>query len=364
MFKSILRDRLLIFLFFLAVLIKLFSLNEGWVERYYTYGFYPVLAKTLRFLLGWIPVSIGDLVYTAAFIWLVLKTWKLLRVLAKRQVKDYLSWILFRKFLKLVLWVYVIFNVFWGLNYNRQGIASQLGLAVRTYSKEELLQLTQVLQQRLNVNAAQVDTVKRLELNRNARLIDEGVKNFETLSSQYPFLTYRPVSVKASLFSPVGHYFGFSGYFNPFTSEAQMNTSEPVFVKPFVIDHEIAHQLGYGKENEASFVSFLACKTSGNVDFRYSLYYELYFNALAEYATTFDTTTLKQLRQSLHPRARLDRIAERQFRMRRKNNVSPYVSDFYNNYLKMNNQPKGLATYNEVTAWLIAYMKKYGVEEM
>jgi hypothetical protein len=32
----------------------------------------------------------------------------------------------------------------------------------------------------------------------------------------------------------------------------------------------------------------------------------------------------------------------------------------YGNYLKANNQPKGIETYNEVVSWLIAYRKKYG----
>ena len=63
---------------------------------------------------------------------------------------------------------------------------------------------------------------------------------------------------------------------------------------------------------------------------------------------------------ALHPRVRADKIAERQFRLRRKNPVQPYVTDFYSGYLKLNNQPKGMATYNEVIAWLIAYIKKYG----
>jgi hypothetical protein len=33
----------------------------------------------------------------------------------------------------------------------------------------------------------------------------------------------------------------------------------------------------------------------------------------------------------------------------------------YDSYLKMNNQPKGQRTYNEVITWLVAYYKKYGV---
>ena len=142
MFRSLLRDKKLLVLLALAVLIKVFSLNSAWVERYYTYGFYPVISRLSRLLLGWIPFSVGDLLYVAAFVFLVLKSWKLIRLLAKRQVKEYLSWILFRKYLKLVLWIYIIFNLSWGLNYDRVGIAGQLGLDVKPYNLEELKKLT------------------------------------------------------------------------------------------------------------------------------------------------------------------------------------------------------------------------------
>jgi hypothetical protein len=364
MLKSLLRDRLLLSLLVLALLIKIFSLSPSRVERYYTYGFYLPFSKTLRYLFGWIPFSVGDLLYAGAFCWLVLKAWKLIRLLAKRQVKEFLSWILFRKYLRLVLWIYIVFNIFWGLNYDRQGIASQLGLDVRTYSVQDLVRLTAILQQRLNFYAARVDTVKRQELDRNPVLFREGRKNYELARGQYPFLNYWPPSIKPSLFSVVGHYFGFSGYFNPFTSEAQLNTREPVFTKPFIIDHELAHQLGYGKENEANFVSYLACKRSDNIDFRYSVYYELYFGALYECRMVMDTASFSRLKKNIDPRVRRDKLEEIRFRLRKKNGMQPYVSEFYNNYLKLNNQPRGLATYDEVTAWLIGYMKRYGEEAL
>ena len=69
-----------------------------------------------------------------------------------------------------------------------------------------------------------------------------------------------------------------------------------------------------------------------------------------------------QLRKTLHARVIRDKTEEILFRRRNKNAVQPYVTDFYGSYLRLNNQPRGMATYNEVTAWLIAYMKKYGEE--
>ena len=360
MFRSLLRDRIFLALFFLAIGIKLFSLREDWVERFYTYGVYPYIARLERILLGWIPFSVGDLLYIFAFIFLVFKTWKLLRLLASRQVKEYLSWILFRKYLRLVLWIYILFNMLWGLNYNRAGIAPQLGLQVQPYTLNDLSRVTTLLFHKLNFHADRTDSLVRESRNSTRVLFRQGIADYERVALVFPFLEYRTPSIKPSLFSYVGHYFGFSGYINPFSGEAQLNTSEPVFLKPFVINHEIAHQLGYGKENEASFVSFLVSKNSTSNDFRYSLYYELFFNALYECRANGDTVMASSLLPALHPRVRADKIAERQFRLRRKNPVQPYVTDFYSGYLKLNNQPKGMATYNEVIAWLIAYIRKYG----
>ena len=55
---------------------------------------------------------------------------------------------------------------------------------------------------------------------------------------------YKNVSVKKSLFSLPLTYMGFSGYINPFTNEANINRKIPSTSLTFVINHEIAHQLG------------------------------------------------------------------------------------------------------------------------
>jgi hypothetical protein len=133
-------------------------------ERYYTYGVYPIISAGLRLLFGWLPFSFGDIVYLAAVFYIILKALKFLRVLKRRQVKEYLNRVLLRKFLRLILFIYLIFNIFWGLNYNRLGIASQLKLDVKEYTVQDLDTLTYVLQERLNIYAASVDSGKRMGL--------------------------------------------------------------------------------------------------------------------------------------------------------------------------------------------------------
>jgi hypothetical protein len=361
--KSLLRDRKLLILLLLAVTIKVWALNEAWVERYYTYGVYPYISRTLRLLLGWVPFSIGDLLYGGAVLFLFIKTYKYLVLLRQGSSKRSLGVRALKRVLRVALLVYVLFNLLWGLNYNRLGIARQLGLEVQKYSVDDLKALTQMLQERVNTLGAQVDPEKRSALQNNRILIQQGISSYQAAQGELPFLSYDHPSIKPSLYTGVGHLFGFTGYYNPFSGEAQLKTTVPVFIKSFVLNHEIAHQLGYGKENEANFVSFLSGRQSANTDVKYSTYFELYLYALSDLRRK-DSLAVKELKSRWHPQVQEDYEAYLDYLRHSDNLVEPYISRFYDNFLKLNRQPSGKMTYNEVVAWLIAYQKKYGIESI
>lgn len=363
MLKRLFHDRILVILFLLAALVKLFSLNKPWVEQYYTYGIYPAISKMQRLLLGWVPISMGDIFYLLVLAFLMYKVVKLGVIWNRRKEKKFLFWVLLRKTLRFCLYVYLTFNLLWGLNYNRQGIATQLQLQVQPYELEDLKALTTVLHQRVNQYAVEVDSATRVRLNKNKNLFREGIAAYTIAQTRYPFLRYEVPSIKASLFSHIGHYMGFTGYYNPFSGEAQLKTTVPFFVKPFVVAHEIAHQLGYGKENEANFVAFLAGRQSANSEVRYSIYFEMYLYAFSDLSRK-DTLYASQLRNALHPQATRDSEAFINYLLRSRNVIEPVVARFYDQFLKWNSQPKGKRTYNEVIAWLMAYGRKYGLEEI
>ncbi len=143
------------------------------------------------------------------------------------------------KLVKLVFAVYLIFNIFWGLNYNRLGIAYQLKLEVKPYSEQDLKDLLSVLTDRLCYYGDNTNHLQWAKLQSNAVLFAEGNKTYQNIKNDFPFLTYQNPSLKASLYSSLGHYIGFTGYYNPFTAEAQIKTSIPLFLKPYVLCHEI-----------------------------------------------------------------------------------------------------------------------------
>jgi hypothetical protein len=248
------------------------------------------------------------------------------------------------------------------LNYNRLGIAEQLGLEVKPYTTVELNELTEVMVEELN-DLNGWAKMHRVDLGHTASLRAGAVRAYDSLAADDPRFAYRGVSVKPSLFSYPGLYIGFAGYYNPFTGEAQVNTMDPLFGQPYTACHEMSHQLGYAKENEANFIGYLAARSSPDPAFRYSVYLDLYIYAIRELYVR-DSALAMGFKGQLAPGVREDLRELQRFNRKYENPLEPVIWNLYGNYLRANRQPHGIVTYSEVTAWLIAYARKFGRESI
>lgn len=342
----------------LAIFIKVFSLFPDAVEKYYASGIYPVISKLQRILFGWLPFSAGDIFYAFLIVWLIYKLYHTIRRIIKRQTgKKY--WLqAFLQIAFVVVAVYVSFNLLWGLNYNRRGVAYQLGLNVQRYSKEDLEKLMQQIVFRLNALDS-ASRVNREAIQRKRNLFDGATAAYDQLAHSEAAFTYSFRSVKPSLYSYLGNYLGYTGYYNPFSGEAQVNTTVPLFIQPFTTCHEIGHQLGYAKENEANFAGYLSAKSSKDALFRYSVYFDLYSYS-RYYLFAQDSIAAKKLDAQLPQGMKTDYRELRAFVKKYRNPVEAIIDHLYGQYLIANNQPSGKLSYNEVVAWLVAYYKKYG----
>jgi len=354
--KKLFYNPLLLVLLVLALLLRLAAGQSAWVEQRYSNGLFPPLGATLRFLLKWIPFSVGDILYAAAALYFFYLFYKGIKSIPLKGIRDVWPRALV-KGLQILLIIYIWFNALWGLNYNRLGIAHQLELELQPYTLEEVTALTQNLQQQLNFYAARADSLQKWD--NNAVLLKATEATYGNAEKHYPYLKYHQPTLKTSLYTHVGQYFGFTGYYNPFTGEAQLKTTIPSFIKPFVALHEVAHQLGYAKENEANFIAFLAGKHSGDEAVLYSVYYEIYRYALREVAYR-DTAVAASFKAALHPRVVRDNEALKAYLLATQNKIEPLMTFFYDHFLKANNQAEGIQTYNRVVALLVAYRKKMG----
>jgi hypothetical protein len=354
-------------LLFPAILIFIFSFFSLQVEEYYSNQWYPAIGNTLRMFTRMLPFSIGDIIYVLVGFSLFVRLirwfiWGFRLGFTLNYIGSGLLLVV-RK----MLWLYIVFKLIWGLNYDRMGIAYQLNLDTEPYQKEAVVQITRDLMDSLNACRRQLkDTV--LAEKDFSSINKEAYKNYQDQSRDYHFLTYRNQTVKKSLYSQMGDFVGFTGYFNPFTGEAQVRSDIPRIMVPFITCHEMAHQLGYASESEANFVGYLTASNSKDPYFRYSVYLELFSYAqgaeILLYGKEKDFPAFEQMikfnRSYLDSLVRKDRKEIRQFFMKRKNNISPAFNSMYDQYLKLNKQAAGIDSYDDVIAWLIAYKKKFG----
>ncbi|MCU0386519.1 MAG: DUF3810 domain-containing protein [Flavihumibacter sp.] len=345
-----------------ALFIKLVSIFPDLVEKYYSVGVYPVISRVQRFLFGWMPLSFGDLLYAIATIGLVYALVKLIRALVQKRID--LNWLLRAgvKVMRVWLWIYILFNLLWGLNYNRVGIARQAGIRPGQYTTAELDSLVQVLSSRMEANRT-ISLPERQPLRHKRTLFTRAFSAYQQPGKPAVFLKYGGQSVKPSLYSYLGNYLGFTGYYNPFTGEAQVNTTVPVFVQPFTTCHEIGHQLGYARENEANMAGFLTASKSESPAFRYSAYFDLYLYAIRDLNLRDSALAQKRMNQ-LPAGVKEDIIALRKFNQEHVGLLEPLVRTLYAQYLRANQQPSGLLSYNQVVALVIAYSRKYGWERL
>ena len=354
MYKEKRNILLSIFLFLQIGLVAFLSGYSSFIEKYYVNGIYPVIAKILRKLFGWIPFSIGDILYGILILLLFRFIWTLIRNPGKNRKYQVFQ------FLASISVFYFFFYMFWGLNYSREPLSKSLQLEKEEFNIEQLERITEKIvfkTKRLQSRLSDHDSLPVSVPYSKEKIIELTAEGYSALGKEFPEFKYEPVSLKKSMFSLPLTYMGFSGYMNPLTGEAQVDYLIPKINLPFTCSHEVAHQLGIASENEANFVGFLATINHRDPYFQYAGYLLVLRYALLD-IRRYDKKLFKYYLDQL-PKGILKNIRESdEFWRKYENPLEPLFKKFYDHYLKYNQQPDGLQTYNQIMGLLISYDKK------
>ncbi|WP_342645157.1 DUF3810 domain-containing protein [Mucilaginibacter sp. CSA2-8R] len=327
-----------------------------WIETYYAEGLYPAINAVRNFLIGWLPISLGDLLYLALIAYLVYSVVRFVRLLINKSF-NHIPLSIMRLIIGFQIFA-CAFYLLWGLNYFRPPAAVLLQLPQQEYNLNDLTKITRLLID--STNATQRAYSQWARINKSepdyCAVASAAVKKLPDHFKQ--FKTYRPVA-KTSLFTPLLNYMATSGYFNPFTGEAQVNYQMPLVNTPVTACHEMAHQMGFAREDEANFVGFLAARQSTDHLTRYSAYY-LAMQEFMRQVRRRDTAEFNQLKKQISQPVKNNLKADRLYWEHYENQISYVTSIFYDNFLKANNQPQGLLTYNRMIYLTMAYYRKYG----
>lgn len=352
--KNKLRNVIALSLIPQIILVKWLVGHPDWVENFYSTGIYPWISQFFRSLFGWIPFSMGEIIYTL----LVLLVFRyILRNRRKIKTKPL---VFLRDNIMVLAVFYFTFHLVWGLNYYRKPLSETLAIEEKaTY--DDIKNLTKILVTKTNALQQQItkDSTQKVDVpyDRN-EIFERTIASYNDLEGQIPLLAYRRPSVKKSMFSILSSYMGIGGYLNPFTNEAQVNRKTPLFRFPVVVGHEIGHQIGYSAENETNLIGYLVTAKNQDIYFQYAASaYALAYCLNAIHRT--DEKAFEEFYENLNEGVRKNYRELQDFHKTYENPFEPIFTSIFSAFLKANNQADGVQSYSRVVHLLVGYHKKH-----
>lgn len=146
------------------------------------------------------------------------------------------------------------------------------GEAKDDYSLEELIEVRNMVVEKCNALSQEMERDAEGNILYTEDIEKGAIKAMQKLGQTYHQLDGyypRPKPLAASDFFSQQYM---AGYYFPFSMEANYNNVMYIMNKPASMCHELAHLRGYIYEDEANFISYLACIQSGDKFLEYSGY--------------------------------------------------------------------------------------------
>ena len=345
-----------------AVCHIIFLFNRSFAD-WFNENISAVCRRITAHLTGWIPFSLAETIILSLPV-----TVTVLLVVCIRKAnrgKRYMVRVICGLLAVLAV-LYTLFVATFAAGYRGTTVDKKLGLDRQEVSAAELFETTMIVVERLTLLANGVYYVQDVGSVRpydHEKAVELCLDSYEKLAGRFDFLPVVDVPVKQITASSLMTYTHISGMYTYFTGEANLNTNYPYFVNMYTTAHEMAHQRGIAREDEANFLAYLVCIGSEDMYMQYSGYLNMY-EYLASPLYMASPELYYEALQSLDSRVRYDLQCYSEFFDKYRDNAAADVSDAVNNtYLVLQGAAEGTRSYGMVVDLAVAYhlrMEKEG----
>ena len=258
----------------------------------------------------------------------------------------------------------LLFSLFafgFGVGYQTTELDQKIGLAPVKITAERLRETATALIAEVNLLCEDVTygedgfSVMPYDL---AEMNEKLLAAYEPICEEYDFVQRMNSRLKPVLASRAMSYTHITGAYSYFTGEANLNVNFPDYSLCYTAAHELAHQRGIARENEANFIAFLVCSASTDNYLRYCGYLSLLeyvMNALY----VADAETYRALMQTVDARILGEWTAFDSFFDTYHHSFLSKISGKVNDtYLKLNGNEAGEQSYGLVVELAVAYFAK------
>ena len=305
---------------------------------------------------AYVNFSVAELFYVAAItvsvIYLIIQIARILRKDNKKEIilKTALT------FLSLAAAFYGGFCLLWGFYYQYSDGMDFCDLQESPISVEELSGVCLYFADKANELGTQVNRDEnQLFTTDREYILSLSHSLYENLAEIYPALQGASLRAKGVIHSRFMSRINFTGFFFPFTGEANVNTDSPVCLFPATIAHEIAHQRGIAREDWANFVAVIACMESPYTEYRYSAALLAYIH-LSNALYKADYNRWLEIRNRLSESVLCDLTANTAYWTRYSSGGAAKISEtIYDDFLKGYGEARGRQSYGACVDLLVNY---------
>ncbi len=321
------------------------------------YNRYPaaLFKGMLATLTGWLPISFAEIILilllpTAVF--LIVLVFKVSKKSNRQMVKMCMS------LLSVLCFMFSSFVLSFGSGYHVTSLDKKLHIEPVSVNADSLKTTAEALLEELNILARDIEFQDK-----SFSVMPYSVSDMNDIlqrdliaaSDKYEFLPSFRTNLKPVMLSKPMTYTHISGVYSFFTGEANLNTNFPDYTLPYTAAHELSHQRGIAREDEANFMAFLVCKDSEDSYVRYSGYMSMLEYVLSALYKT-DTEAYYEVMYKTDVRFQYEMIAFNKFFEEYEENKAADISGAVNDtYLKVQGQEAGTFSYGLVVNLAVAY---------
>lgn len=300
-----------------------------------------------------VPFSVTEwVILSLAALGVVLLVLLIVRLIRRRWAKAYRTGM---TILSVSAAMFALFCLWWGVLYYSDSFIEQAGLERRDISVQELETVTRYFAEQASSAGEHVErgedgvfAVNKDAIFRRSPDIHGGAEQI------FPCLAAPAVRAKPVLLSRLLSYIRYTGFFFPYTAEANLNADSPACLLPSTIAHELAHLRGVAREDEANFCAVVACLESGDEDYRYSgalLAYIYLGNAL--YSADYDAW--REVYSTLSENVRADLRANNVYWAQFETPAADVSEKVYESFLQTYGDDRGMQSYGACVDLLTVY---------
>jgi len=327
------------------------------VERVYSSNIFVRISALLGTVSRWSKYSITSVIYILLAAAVVVLIVSFMFFMLTSPDKAVIAGLYLKIVVFIVSIIFFLFSVLCMPNYYRLTFAQNAGIELNDYTVDDLESMCVHLIEQTNLERNNISEPKGHSFYDTS---EKAKAAFDALSSDYPFLGKAEAAAKPFLFSKLLTVLNLTGFYFPYTAEANVNTHMPETELPFTICHELSHTRGFMRENEANYIGFIACMRSDDSFIRYSgLYCALMHSMNSLYDE--DSERYFKLRELYSEPLSYDCAVLSDFWQPYFDTPAAELSNSVNDvYLKANDLSDGIKSYGRMVDLLMAQYLKNG----